>query len=424
MGNVSTIGGLHVEMTKYWLWLSMALGPTNRRAWEVTRQYETILDAYNSITGGNYSFMTQKEISSFKTTHIEQAEKMLEYCEKNSINIYCFDDEENYPARLRDIYNPPTVLYCYGSLEYIDDSVVVGVIGARAPSEYSVRVAESICTELSRVDTVIVSGFAYGIDSVAHKSALKNKGRTVAVLGCGIDYDYPPDNAKIKQVIARNGAVISEYPPGAKSSQDYFKQRNRLISALSQGVLIVEASSKSGSLNTAAHALSQGRDIFCIPPHDIFDERYCGVCGLLRDGATPVFSHLDIMYQYYDNFSGILKNNSPFESILVKPRVVINETKPINTLSEDKKKKTRPKSKKQQDSEIIDSEKNISGPDISMLSGLQYEIAQLLSLGTRHADEITQILKANVSDVLTELTELELMGIIKAYPGNRYSLNI
>ncbi|MFA5657915.1 MAG: hypothetical protein WC900_01365, partial [Oscillospiraceae bacterium] len=102
-----------METTKYWLWLSMALGAANRRAWELTRQYENITEAYTSISQGNYKGMTEKEIASFRTTHIEQAEKMLEYCEKNSINIYCFDDETNFPNRLREIYNPPMVLYCF-----------------------------------------------------------------------------------------------------------------------------------------------------------------------------------------------------------------------------------------------------------------------------------------------------------------------
>lgn len=400
-----------MDKVKYWLWLSMALGGGNRRAWELTRQYENIIDAYLAISNGNFRGMTDKEISSFKSTHLEQAEKMLEYCSSKNINVICYDDEENYPDRLREIYNPPTVLYCYGTLDFIDDSVCVGVVGARKPSEYSVCVAEKICSELTKVDTVIVSGFAYGIDSVAHKSALQNKGKTVAVLGTGIDYNYPIDNASMKQIIAKHGAVISEYGPGIKSQRDFFIARNRLISALSLGVLIVEASSTSGSLNTAAHALSQGRDIFCVPPHDIFDERYCGVSSLLRDGAVPVFSHIDIMYQYYENFSHKLKDIDPFAGFIIKSTIPQKEnSKAVAKPHEKKLKKDIPIEKPKTE---IDTEK---------LSAIQAEIVNLIADKTMLADDITEALEIDISELLGELTELEMLEIIRAHPGKRYSL--
>jgi len=170
-----------VDTLKYWVWITQALGAANHRVWEVTSQYEDIVEAYEGITGGNYRGMNAKEISAFKTTHIEQAEKMIDYCNSKGIKIYCYDDHINFPSRLRDIYNPPTIIFCYGELSYVDNSVVLGVVGAREPSEYSVNVAETICNELAKVGTVLVSGFAYGIDSIAHKSALKSNCKTIAV---------------------------------------------------------------------------------------------------------------------------------------------------------------------------------------------------------------------------------------------------
>lgn len=404
-----------METLKYWVWIMLALGPANRRVWELTVHYETITEAFDGITAGNYKGMLPAEISAFKKTHLEQAEKLIDYCTSNGISIFCYDDEVNFPSRLRDIYNPPTVLFCYGSLNFVDDSIALAVVGAREPSEYSVKVAETVCTELAKVGTVLVSGFAHGIDSIAHKSALNQKSRTIAVLGCGIDYDYPKDNAKLKKILAQNGAVVSEYPPGTRPFQEYFRQRNRLISALSLGVLIVQASSKSGSLNTASHALQQGKDIFCIPPHDIFDENYSGVISLLRDGAIPVFSHYDIMYEYYDNFSHKLNDVKPFDEFYMKSSAPV-EREVVKVKQKDKKRKSVPKEKEP----IVEEHKE--SIDTSMLSETQAEIVKLLSEGTLLADEITVRLNMSVSEVLTALTELELFGYIKALAGKRYSL--
>lgn len=403
-----------MDSLKYWVWLTQVFGPANHRVWDLTKEYDDIFQVYEALTNGRIKGLNDKEIKAVRTTHIEQSEKLIDFCLKKDMRIISFDDE-GYPARLREIYNPPTILFCYGDLSYVDDSVTLGVVGAREPSDYGIKVAESICTELSKVGAVLVSGFAYGVDSIAHKCALKNS-RTIAVLGCGLDYDYPPDNAKMKKVLAKNGAVISEYFPGTKPFQEYFKQRNRLISGLSLGVLVVEASSKSGSLNTASHALQQGKDIFCIPPHDIFNPKFSGVIGLLRDGAIPVFNHFDIMYEYYDNFSHKLTDNNPFEDFFIK-KVDTEGFKTISTSNINVKNKDS--SKRETKENVIE---ETMTQDFSSLSGIQRQIVELLADGEMLADEITEILNIDISQVLTELTELELDGHIKALAGKRYSL--
>ncbi len=410
MGNALIARRISLDNKKYWVWLAQVFGPTNHRLWDLTKGYDDVFSFYNALIDGNVKGLSDKEVKSVKTTHIEQAEKMIEYCNNNNMKIIDYDNEE-YPTRLKEIYNPPSVLFCYGELSYIDDSVVLGVVGAREPSEYGIKVAEAICTELAKVGTVLVSGFAYGIDSIAHKCALMNHSKTVAVLGCGLDYDYPSDNAKLKRVLAKGGAVITEYFPGTKPVQDYFRQRNRLISGLSLGVLVVEASSKSGSLNTASHALQQGRDIFCVPPHDIFSERFSGVISLLRDGAIPVFSHLDIMYEYYENFSHKEKENAFLEDYLIKnndsPRLKSIKISNINS-----------KSNMNQQEETIKTD----SIDYSQLSQTQMKIINMLNEGTFHIDEISQKLEIDISALMTELVELELDGKIKALAGKRYSL--
>ena len=419
-----------MDTLKYWIWIAMAIGSSNHRIWDIMKQYDTIIDAYNHISSGHYDGMTKKEIQSFKATTLEQADEIIEYCNNHKMKVICFDDEINYPNRLREIYNPPAILFCYGDLSYIDDSITLAVVGARKSTEYSVRVCQDICTKLAKVGTVIVSGFAYGIDSIAHKSALEENARTVAVLACGLDYNYPEGNAKFKSVIAKHGAVITEYFPGTKPFRENFRQRNRLISALSLGVLVVQASNKSGALNTVAHAVSQGRDIFCVPPHDVFDTRYMGVINLLRDGAIPVFSHLDIMYEYYENFSHKLNFINPYDEYSKKSESVVFLSEKKEAFKAEEKVKTK-KNKTSSDTKIenklnVVSENNIQSKhceiDYSELDDLEIRILDLLKGGVLLPDEISVRLQVNISDILIALTELEVLGYIKSLPGNRYSL--
>jgi len=406
-----------LDTLKYWVWLALAFGAANHRVWELTIEFENVESAYKALKTNNLKGVTEKEKQSIKTTHIEQAEKIIEYCNNNQISIISYEDE-SYPARLREIYNPPVVLYCYGDLSFVDNSIALGVVGAREPSDYGVNVAENICSELARVGTVLVSGFAYGIDSIAHKCALVNHSKTIAVLAGGVDYDYPVENAKLKKILAKNGAVISEYPPGTKPFFEFFRQRNRLISALSLGVLIIEASSKSGSLNTASHALQQGKDIFCIPPHDIFDEKYSGVISLLRDGAIPVFSHLDILYEYYDNYSHKLKENKMFENYLITPSNKSEQKQDIFNKDDFTKSIIKEKAEKNTKPDAHQKTHN----DYSHLSEVQSKIIELLKDKTLLVDDIICELQLDVSVVLMELTELELNGLIKSLAGKRYSL--
>ncbi|MDE6149116.1 MAG: DNA-protecting protein DprA, partial [Ruminococcus sp.] len=176
---------------------------------------------------------------------------------------------------------------------YINPSIAI--IGARDADDYAISATKRISAELSAKGITIISGFARGIDSAAHQAALSSSGQTIAVLGCGIDYDYPRNSRNFKEQIAQNGAVISEYFPSSAPLPENFKVRNRIVSGLSDGILVIQAGESSGTLNTASHGLTQGKDIFVMPPHDIFSKYYKGNIGLLRDGAIPVYSSNDIL---------------------------------------------------------------------------------------------------------------------------------
>ncbi|MGN0686709.1 MAG: DNA-processing protein DprA, partial [Oscillospiraceae bacterium] len=177
--------------------------------------------------------------------------------------------------------------------------------------EYGRNCADKLCTRLVKDRIALISGLAVGVDSIVHRCAVNNGGYTVGVLGCGIMVNYPAENEELKErIISSGGAVISELLPYTSVSAGYFKYRNRIISGLGCGVLVPEASSKSGALLTAEHASKQGRTVFCVPPHDIFAERFCGVFSLIRGGAVSVFDVTDI----YSRLAAIMQSDSVRES--------------------------------------------------------------------------------------------------------------
>ena len=217
--------------------------------------------------------------------------KFARSLEKIGTSIISLWDEKHYPPALRAIYDPPALLYVLGRLPEAD---CFAVVGARRASEPGRRLTTEISAELAGRDIPIVSGLARGIDSAAHRGALKG-GTTVAVLGCGIDRVYPPENRDLLHQIAEQGAVLSEYPPGTPPLPGHFPGRNRIISGLSQGVLVVEAAAKSGSLLTAEFALEQGREVFAVPGPVHSPDQSGGVNRLLKEGAHLVTETRDIL---------------------------------------------------------------------------------------------------------------------------------
>lgn len=222
---------------------------------------------------------------------VEQLREQL-----GSYNVkVCLECDAEYPARLREIFDSPFLLYFCGSLQ--GDEKAVGIVGARFASPYGRQVAQSISFDLAKAGFTIVSGAAKGIDTQAHIGALKAGGRTVAVLGCGLDTAYPAENKQLLQRIAQTGAVISEYPLGTEPIAGHFPARNRIINGLSKGILVVEAAKKSGSLITAELALSEGRDVFAVPGN-IYSDKSVGCHMLIQQGAKLVTRADDIIDEY------------------------------------------------------------------------------------------------------------------------------
>jgi len=202
-------------------------------------------------------------------------------------------EDEIYPQRLKEITQPPPVLYVRGSL-LAEDDFSVAVVGTRRVSAYGRRAAEELAALLAQNGITLISGMARGVDGIAHDSALKSGGRTLAVFGCGVDHIYPPEHRSLAERIQQNGALISDYPPGTKPDANNFPPRNRIISALARAVVVVEAGDTSGSLITAKFGVEQGRDVFAIPG-SIFSHSSRGVNRLISDGATPLVDLRDLL---------------------------------------------------------------------------------------------------------------------------------
>ena len=238
-----------------------------------------------------------EKLLSFDTQKIY---KIIDDCIKNEIAIITICDA-NYPERLRNINDCPIVLYIKGELSDVDKLPYISIVGPRKISEYGKKAAFSLGKRLAKSGMIVVSGAALGADTYAHSGALAAKGKTIAVLGCGICYDYLPENRHLRETISKNGCLISEYPPYTAATKYSFPIRNRIISALSLGTVVIEASLKSGSLITARLANEQGRDVFVIPGNPSLDN-YKGSNALLRDGAIPLLNASDIFNQYLLKF--------------------------------------------------------------------------------------------------------------------------
>jgi len=223
----------------------------------------------------------------------DEFEKQQEAINKHNIKLLHYWDDD-YPKNLRNIYYPPIFLYLKGELKKIDE-ISVAIVGTRKPSSYGKNVAREFSMEISRNHVTVISGMARGIDSIAHRGALENNGRTIAVVGSGLDVIYPPENDKLFNQIVENGCVISEFKLGTQPDASNFPQRNRIISGLSKGVLIIETKIIGGAMQTANHALDQGREVYAVPGdiHNIYSE---GTNYLIQQGnAELVLSAKDIL---------------------------------------------------------------------------------------------------------------------------------
>lgn len=295
---------------------------THKRCRDLCNNFET----WEEIKKVNFSQLNsigwKKEIIQSFLSWVKDLDlkKIKQDLEKEEIKHYT-KEEEKYPNLLKEIHDPPHCLFTKGKL--VPEEFAIGVVGTRKYSKYGKQIVYKLVKKLARVGITIVSGLAYGIDSFAHRATLKTGGRTIAVLGGGVDKDhiYPAENKNLAQkIINSNGAVISEYAPGTQPTRYTFPQRNRIISGLSHGVLVIEAGKESGALITADTALDQNREVMVVP-HEITSKSGKGANKLIKEGATPITSAKDIFNEFRFDFNSQkkeIKANSKEEEVLLQ----------------------------------------------------------------------------------------------------------
>lgn len=283
----------------FWIWLSRRIGTGSKLYPVLLERFGSPYDIYNADEEEIAATLPELNVRvrrSLMDKNLDEAYEIAGYCRRNGYSILCFNDAR-YPLSYRSLTDPPLLLYYRGTLPDFQNKLCIAMVGTRKMSEYGRRIAYKIAYELAAAGVVIVSGMALGVDSVASCAALAAGGQTVAILGNGIDVAYPPEHASFKQIIEQRGLVMSEFAPGTEPRGANFPVRNRLISGLCQGTLVVEGPEGSGALITADRALSQGRDLFAVPAN-VGDPNASGVNRLIRDGARVVLCADDILGQY------------------------------------------------------------------------------------------------------------------------------
>lgn len=282
------------EDLKYWVALHRILGLGRVRFSLLQRHFPSMEEAWNAGAGELKAAGLDGKLASrivSERADISPDEEM-ERLARNKVTPLTRDDPA-YPQRLKEIYDLPPVLYVRGELK-APDEWCLSVVGTRRPTPYGRQVAEELSYALSRNSICIVSGLARGVDSIAHRAALDAGGRTLAVLACGLDIVYPPEHAKLALEVAERGALVSDYPLGTQPRGDFFPRRNRIMSGLSLGVLVVEGDVKSGAMITARMALEQNREVFAVPG-SIFSVQSRGTNSLIQQGAKLVRKVDDIL---------------------------------------------------------------------------------------------------------------------------------
>ena len=298
---------------KYWIWLATRQGASPVRTLRVLEQCGSPERAYFADPGeyGLLADIPDKLRAALADKSLAEAERILGECERLGLRVLTLQDAE-YPERLRQIPDPPAVLYLRGRTFAFDEEAAIAVVGAREPTPYGVKMAGKLGLELARQGALLVSGIAQGLDAAAIRGALKGGGPVVSVLGGGVDVVYPRENRFLYEDVAAAGALISEYPPGTGIQAGHFPVRNRIISGLSLAVVVVEAPEKSGALITANTALEQGRDVFAVPgPINAASSRGCN--QLIRDGAGLVMEAWDVLGTYQQRFPQKLR---PIRAVL------------------------------------------------------------------------------------------------------------
>ena len=417
-------------MLVHWIWLSTRRSISDRVKAELVRQFQDPEAIYfaDAETFSQIENLSDEGKAALADKNLTDAQKILRDCRRENLGILTYQDAA-YPARLKNISDPPLVFYYKGRLPDFDGSPLIGVVGTRKASSYGMNTAKKLGYQIARCGGIVVSGMAYGIDGLATRGALSAGMPAVGILGCGADIVYPASNRGLFEDMEQYGCLLSEFTPGTPPMPHNFPKRNRIISGLSCGVLVVEAPEKSGALITAQLALDQGRDVFVVPGN-IDVDTFVGSNRLLRDGAVAISSGWDILSEYEQQFpQKVRKFDAPLrrsaeeeqgeisaEPEKIQPKVA---QKPSNLGKKNVSKQNR-------DKKVIDN--NVPSPYSDVEDKLppllpeEQKIVSCLTKEPRPVDDVIAETGLPTAKMLAVLTLLQVKGVVKQHPGKRISL--
>ena len=375
-----------MDEIRYWLWLATRPGCGIKRCQKLLEQFGTPQDIWK-LTRRELtpvSFLQAKQMDALMDKDLTHADVIVRQCEKQHIAMVPLTDER-YPASLREIADPPLILYVRGMLPDVTNQLAIAVVGTRKATRYGLQAARYFGGVLAQNGCIIVSGMARGVDGAANRAALDAGAYTVAVLGCGVDVCYPWQHEQLMRDIAAHGAVISEYPPGTQPAAHHFPERNRIITGLCRATLVIESPKKSGSLISADRALEQGRDVFAVPG-DINRPNSAGCNQLIRQGAAELVQTPADILSYYGQ-PHVQELTRPQQPEAELPRVAAKP--PVEPEPEP--------------------------PQMRALTGSETEkiVWHAVHDGRRTVDAIVEHTGVPASDVLTALTMLEIGAYVR-----------
>lgn len=394
----------------YWIWMSCGLG-AGASCLDLISYYEwNPQEIYGSSFNAIFSLdvLTKRQVEKLKSYSLDDAQKILDTVKANGWKVIT-PSSEYYPHNLLTLQDLPLVLYVEGDETVLTNDMSVSVVGARKASDYGKAVARALSSALSEMGFTIVSGGALGIDSAAHQGALDENGKTVCVLGCGLGTNYLMDNKPLRDDITKNGALVTEFPPFTPASRRTFPMRNRIISGLTLGTVVVEAGERSGSLITARCALEQGRDVFAVPG-DLVSSSFLGTNNLIRNGATPVFSPNDILEAYYFRYPDVFNNEKRFadDEIIKRAQRYLTNQKTHNAESKP---------------QAVPLTKSVKKAAPDYLTDNAKKVYAFLGENPSHIDEIINNCGLSTEKTLSAITELEIYGLVTQLSGRRYKID-
>ena len=393
-------------MLLHWLWYAL-LPLSQRKKATLLEHFSDPEEIFQTESYDHIPEISPDVAQALENKDMAASRDVIRRCAEKQISILTYGDAA-YPRRLRNIPDPPMVLYYKGVLPDFEQQPVIGVVGTRKASGYGRNNARQMSEKIAACGGLVVSGGASGIDSEALEGALAAGAQTVAVLGCGVDVVYPRSNRKLFGRIEENGCLLSEYLPGTQPMPWQFPERNRIISGLSCGVLVVEAPEKSGALITARDAFMQGRDVFAVPAN--IDILSCaGSNALLQDCASAVFSGWDVLKNYAPQYPGVVENRPTRTLYTQLERAEARVAQERKTPSTDKK--------------------DIDNPTVCAYSDLENELSQeekqiisCLSSTPKPVDEVIAQVGMPAGKVLGAITRLALRGVVINHPGRLVSV--